>query len=553
MNYIERVLPSLGEDAVTLRSIGAVASDVVAAHAASGSDPPPVGRDQGQPADGRGARAGWSHEPPAGRCRWSCGSPSRATSWCCAAAVLAQIRADVLAHHKLNLGRDGRRAGPARRAVAGQRRRRPRPGAGRVRRPGHRHRRLRRVRAAPGGRRSARPTPWPGWPTRTCCARLSGRHAVQRRVRPAQRQLSRPAASGRDWTVADGGLLDELVHLLGPLPEPEEPEVSLFLDPDSEVAEVVTTADRLAPVREVDPFATPARHVRAHPGRRGAGHHADAVADAPPPRPERQLDHRRRPGAELLAGSRGGRPGAGRDGRHRTGPPVPDEHQLPQPGRGVRPGRPGGACRPTRRPTCPRAVRSTGRRAASCRIAGPTGWRPAVDAACRDLLDAGRGHGRRDRPAVPARRDAGRALDAAGRSRDDRVVVVDRRCRPRAWSTTAVLVVDPGRDRGQSPGRRARALRRPDPADPAAGHARRRSWLQVGEDLSGRAGTVQGEEVQPGRAAGQQLLRQLGGDLDADLADLLVVVGRPRSAGRSPRPVGPRRTARRTAGSGARW
>ena len=31
MNYIERVLPSLGEDAVTLRSIGGVAADVVRA------------------------------------------------------------------------------------------------------------------------------------------------------------------------------------------------------------------------------------------------------------------------------------------------------------------------------------------------------------------------------------------------------------------------------------------------------------------------------------------------------------------------------------------
>ena len=29
MSYIERVLPSLGEESVTLRSIGAVASDVV--------------------------------------------------------------------------------------------------------------------------------------------------------------------------------------------------------------------------------------------------------------------------------------------------------------------------------------------------------------------------------------------------------------------------------------------------------------------------------------------------------------------------------------------
>ncbi len=68
----------------------------------------------------------------------------------------------------------------------------------------------------------------------------------------------RPAASGSsDWTVADGALLDELVSLLGPLPVEEDQEVSLFLDEDSEVSEVVTTADRFARVREVDPFELP--------------------------------------------------------------------------------------------------------------------------------------------------------------------------------------------------------------------------------------------------------------------------------------------------------
>ena len=56
MNYIERVLPSLGEDAVTLRSIGTVASDVI--KISGGAGRPGRGRgDQGQPADGAGAQA----------------------------------------------------------------------------------------------------------------------------------------------------------------------------------------------------------------------------------------------------------------------------------------------------------------------------------------------------------------------------------------------------------------------------------------------------------------------------------------------------------------
>ena len=96
-------------------------------------------------------------------------------------------------------------------------------------------------------------------------------------------QLSASYRGGRVRTTGPSPtlpLLDELVHRLGPLPELEDREVSLFLDDDASVSELVTTMERLEPKREIDPFATAPRHVRAHPGRRGAGHHADAVADA---------------------------------------------------------------------------------------------------------------------------------------------------------------------------------------------------------------------------------------------------------------------------------
>jgi superfamily I DNA/RNA helicase len=59
------------------------------------------------------------------------------------------------------------------------------------------------------------------------------------------------------WSVADAALLDELVHLLGPVPEVEDRDEPLFLPEDAEYAEVVTTADRLTPPREVDPFDLP--------------------------------------------------------------------------------------------------------------------------------------------------------------------------------------------------------------------------------------------------------------------------------------------------------
>jgi len=56
--------------------------------------------------------------------------------------------------------------------------------------------------------------------------------------------------------VADVALLDELVSMLGPIDDSEEPEEPLLFLPDgTEITEVVTTADRLRTVREHDPQA----------------------------------------------------------------------------------------------------------------------------------------------------------------------------------------------------------------------------------------------------------------------------------------------------------
>ena len=101
MNYIERVLPSLGEESVTLRSVGSVASDVV-----------PVRGDRADP--GRWPRSRQLADVRVLR-DWS---PSRRKRSDGAAgdvqghvlvlreAVLDQIRLDVLAHYKLNQGRE---------------------------------------------------------------------------------------------------------------------------------------------------------------------------------------------------------------------------------------------------------------------------------------------------------------------------------------------------------------------------------------------------------------------------------------------------------------
>ena len=47
------------------------------------------------------------------------------------------------------------------------------------------------------------------------------------------------------------------MHLLGPLPVLDEEDVPGLSDLDSEMKEVVTTADLLSPAREADPFELP--------------------------------------------------------------------------------------------------------------------------------------------------------------------------------------------------------------------------------------------------------------------------------------------------------
>jgi DNA helicase IV len=248
MNYIERVLPSLGEDAVTLRSIGAVASDVVRI-TGDRVDLPATAAAKGSLRMAKILRR-LAYEPP----------PDAPTELRLTVKghvlvlpqqVLSDVHSEVLGHHKVNLGR-------------------------------------------PAAERGLLTALWRIRPTdldqerdefddlvtgtaafeQFCNAWWPGVSAAATLTRLADRDLLRRISAGMlsnadcdlisasyadlgeepDWTVADGALLDELVHLLGPLPPAEQPEQSLFLDRDSDIAEVVTTADRLDQVQEVDPF-----------------------------------------------------------------------------------------------------------------------------------------------------------------------------------------------------------------------------------------------------------------------------------------------------------
>jgi hypothetical protein len=103
------------------------------------------------------------------------------------------------------------------------------------------------------------------WPYRSAeetLARLADPRTLERvaghRLNEHDRRLlSDSIRAGGEPTVADAALLDELIDRIGPMPQLDV-EPNIFLDDEGhEIAEVVTTADRLAVQREVDPFAEP--------------------------------------------------------------------------------------------------------------------------------------------------------------------------------------------------------------------------------------------------------------------------------------------------------
>lgn len=250
MNYIERVLPSLGEDAVTLRSIGTVAGDVVALRGerVDTADAATVkGSLRMVSVLKRLVDEPWQDVPQELFVTLQ-GHVLRLR-----ADELARIRGDVLAHTKLNAGREA-----AERALLAALWR-GRPAELDLERDDFDER------VADTATFAAFTHAW--WP------RVSATDALARLASPAlatrlaagiltaeETELVsasfRERSGAHDWTIADAALLDELVHRLGPLPEPEEREVPLFLDDDADVSELVTTMERLQPQREIDPFAT---------------------------------------------------------------------------------------------------------------------------------------------------------------------------------------------------------------------------------------------------------------------------------------------------------
>jgi DNA helicase IV len=254
MNYIARVLPSLGEASVTLRSIGAVASDVVRITGDRVDDP--------QTAAIKGSLRMVKvlrrlvQEPPQEvplLLRITVDGNVLGLT----ASTLARIRSQVLAHHKLNTARE---------AVEKELLK----ALWRVWTPDSddaldHDQELEEFGDRVSELASFRMFLNAWWPAVSAPQALSRLADVELLKRISTSMLSNAecevlSASYRDatdWTAADGALLDELVHLLGPVPVQEEPELAGLPDRDSGVEEVFTTADLLSTVRESDPFELP--------------------------------------------------------------------------------------------------------------------------------------------------------------------------------------------------------------------------------------------------------------------------------------------------------
>ena len=254
MNYIARVLPSLGEDSVTMRSIGAVASDVVRI---SGDrvDPPGVAAVKGSLRMVQVMRR-LVHEPLQ-EVPLELRITVEGTVLVLPAATLTRIRSRVLAHHKLNNGREAAERELVT-ALWQIRYSDSEDGAD------HDHGREEfedRVSELASFRMFCNAW-WPAVSAPTALARLADIELAKRVATSILSDdecelLSASYHDATDWTAADGALLDELVHLLGPPHVPDDQELSSLTDLDSDTQEVFTTADLLSPVREADPFELP--------------------------------------------------------------------------------------------------------------------------------------------------------------------------------------------------------------------------------------------------------------------------------------------------------
>jgi DNA helicase IV len=255
MNYIARVLPSLGEESVTLRSIGAVASDVVRI-TGDRADDPPTAAVKGSLRMVRLLRR-LVQQPPQ-EVPLELQITVQGNVLVLAAETLTRIRSQVLSHHKLNTGREA-----AAKELLSALWRRWQPYLDDSADPDHEREEFYDRVSELASFRMFLNAWWPAVSAPAALARLAD-VGLLRRISTSILSdeecelLSGSYRDATDWTAADGALLDELVHLLGPMPIAEEQQLPGLADLDSDIPEVFTTADLLSPAaREPDPFELP--------------------------------------------------------------------------------------------------------------------------------------------------------------------------------------------------------------------------------------------------------------------------------------------------------
>jgi DNA helicase IV len=248
MNYIERVLPSLGEDSVTLRPIGGVAVDALglvatridsaAAAVIKGSlrMVPLLKRLVNLPMLGANQPALWV--------------TVKGEVLSLDASRLSRIRNEVLSRHRLNKGRDA-----AEDAVLAA------LSAQVPEELGLDPDVVRELITDSATYQMFLRSWWPDLDAADVLRRLADRAVVAQvagGILAAEEQAELAASFGHpEWSVADAALLDELVEILGPIQDDPDDEPLLFLPDGTEMTEVVTTADRLARGHEVDLDAEP--------------------------------------------------------------------------------------------------------------------------------------------------------------------------------------------------------------------------------------------------------------------------------------------------------
>jgi DNA helicase IV len=240
MNYIERVLPSLGEDSVTLRAIGSIASDVLGVVAT-----------RIDPTDAAGIKGSLRMVTLLKRLvnlplvlaedGLSLRTTVKGNVLKLDDRQLERIRTQVLAHSKVNQARDsGERA-----VLAVLRQQVPTD-------LGLDADTIDDLITDTAAYRMFLKAWWPPLVAADVLRRLADADVVTRvshglLTEAEQAALAASYVGHAEWSVADTALLDELVAILGPVPpEADDADPTLFLTSGSEVSELVTTADLMA-------------------------------------------------------------------------------------------------------------------------------------------------------------------------------------------------------------------------------------------------------------------------------------------------------------------